>query len=307
MIRAFRFGMRGLATVACILAMLLLAGCAARTVPEGPAPERAADIRLATYNVHFLDMGAGDAAPWGMRRWMERRDPLVRLVRAQDADIVAFQEVETHGADSGGKDIWQDWLSRTLREYRVAAGQVGDGVSVGQPIFYRPSVYELRDDGFALFSNPDARFQSVRAFVGYPDAVTWARLRHRTSGRSITVFNVHLHYLDSAQRLRSARRVLSLASRAQARGDAVFVIGDFNARRNSRTLRLFYEAGFGRVSENGASFHFNTGLHLFGAIDHILHDGRTGPAGTSSIDRRRPGGLWPSDHYPVRAGFDFVR
>ena len=49
---------------------------------------------------------------------------------------------------------------------------------------------------------------------------------------------------------------------------------------------------------DGATFHFNRGLNLFGAIDHI---GIAGPiaAGPTTVVRDQFGGRWPTDHYPV--------
>ena len=86
----------------------------------------------------------------------------------------------------------------------------------------------------------------------------------------------------------------------------MLVVGDFNARRNSRSLRLFYEAGFARSEQQGTTFHFNTGTHLFGAIDHILHDSGAAPVAPAVTERRKVDGLWPSDHYPVWTDFRLV-
>lgn len=284
------------------LGLILLVGCAgAPPQVAGTKPDRA-DFRLATYNVHYLDLDAGAGEEWGLTDWQARRGPLVAHVRQIGADIVAFQELETRG-QGAGTDAWEAWLLGALPEYRVAASDFGRGAAVGQPIFYRPGVFRLLDDGFAFFSRADATFRSIRAIAGYPDAVTWARFEHRESGREVTVFNVHFHFIDTTQRLRSAERVLQMAEVAKARGDAVLVAGDFNARRNSRALKVFYEGGFRRVRQRGATFHFNKGLHLFGAIDHVLHGPRAAPLGRTGTGNRQVGGVWPSDHYPLWTDF----
>uniref|UniRef100_UPI003B51E671 endonuclease/exonuclease/phosphatase family protein n=1 Tax=Roseovarius indicus TaxID=540747 RepID=UPI003B51E671 len=291
-------GQWGLALVA-----TWLAGCA-EPPPETHSRGQAAtaDFRMATYNVHYLDLAAGAEDEWGLPAWQARRGPVVAQVRRMGADIVAFQELETRG-QGGGADVWERWLLDALPEYRSAASGFGRGVSVGQPIFYRPGAFRLLDDGFVFFTRPDANFRSIRAIAGYPDAVTWARLEHRESGEVVSVFNVHLHFIDTTQRLRSARRVVELAEAAQARGDRVLVAGDFNARRNSRALRIFYEGGFARAAQRGATFHFNTGMHLFGAIDHLLHDEGAVPVGRAGMATAKIGGVWPSDHYPVWVDF----
>ena len=287
-----------------LLAVMVLVGCADTPPMDRTRPE-IADFRIATYNVHYLDLTVEERDEWGLADWKARRDPLIRLVRAMDADIVAFQEVETYGTSAPGRQVWLNWLRQASPQYQVASGQ-GTGAAVGQPIFFRPDKFVLLADGHRFFNDPGGRFRSIRALAGYTDAVTWARFRHRASGRVITVYNVHLHFLDTALRLRSSREVLRLAQVARDRGDTVFVTGDFNARRNSRSLRMFYEAGFMRTEQQGASFHFNSGTHLFGAIDHMLHDRGTVPVGRSVTERRKVEGVWPSDHYPVWTDFKLV-
>jgi len=285
------------------VALVALAGCTARPVPDAPRTDAPLAVRMATYNVHFVDLRDTPNPNWTPARWRERRGALLQLVRGLDADLVALQELEGHDDRRNHPDLRLDWLLQAMPGYRVAAAEFARGMTPGQPILYRDAVFAPLDEGFAFYDDPDASFRSLRAFAGYPDVVTWARLRHRPSGRRLTVFNVHLHFLDADQRLRSARQVIALAQAARARGDAVFVLGDFNARRNSRTLSLFREAGYLLAGPRGATYHFNAGLHLFGAIDHMLHDSGSVPLGPSAIVRRGPGGVWPSDHYPVITDF----
>jgi len=304
-VRGERRAGRLAALVACA-ALAFLAACAGGAPPRERAPPPGADFRLASYNVHYLDLKAAKDAPWGLADWTARRAPLVEMVRRIGADILALQEVEVEGGAPGQADLWQDWLDRALPGYRAAGVRLDNGVRAGQPLFYRPGAFRVLDDGFAFCPNPGARFRSIRAIAGYPDAVTWARFRHLPSGRNVMVFNVHLHFLDGGQRLRSARQILALAKAAQWRGDAVFLIGDFNARRNSRPLRIFHDKGFRRTPGRGATFHFDAGLHLFGAIDHLLHGPKTVPLTRAVAERGRIGGTWPSDHYPVWADYRFA-
>jgi endonuclease/exonuclease/phosphatase family metal-dependent hydrolase len=283
------------------LALVVLAACAAPSPSAMPPAPGAEAIRVASWNLHYVDADATPDPDWTPAAWQARRGALERAARALDADLLALQEIEVHDGARSLEDPRLGWLLAALPGHRAAAARFAGGVTPGQPILYRASVFALLDEGFAFYDDPDASFQSLRAFAGYPDAVTWARLRHRASGRALAVFNVHFHFLDAGQRLRSAGQVLALAQAAQARGDAVIVLGDFNARRNSRTLEMFRAAGFRRAGAQGATFHFNTGLHLFGAIDHVLHDGATAPAAPPVTWRGGAGGRPPSDHYPVLA------
>jgi len=283
------------------LALVVLAGCAAPPVPELTRTGDPEGVRAASWNLHYIDESATPDPDWTRAAWLARRGRLERAARALDADLLALQELEVHDGARSLADPRLGWLLEALPGHRATAAEFTGGVTPGQPILYRASVFAPLDAGFAFYDDPDAAFQSLRAFAGYPDAVTWARLRHRASGRAFTVFNVHFHFLDSGQRLRSARRVVALAGAAQARGDAVIVLGDFNARRNSRAMEMFRAAGFSRAGAPGATFHFKSGLHLFGAIDHVLHDRSTEQAAPPVTWRGGVAERPPSDHYPVMA------
>ena len=76
---------------------------------------------------------------------------------------------------------------------------------------------------------------------------------------------------DRLRRLTGADKVRELAAEAQRRGDAVVVLGDFNELAGSGSVRQLTRAGLTLVPSTGSSFHFNTGLNLFPAIDHILY------------------------------------
>ena len=180
----------------------------------------------------------------------------------------------------------------------MAAETCLDGRESGQPIFYRAARFALlgacvRDLGEAA--------GLAGAFAGYGDHVASARLRDRETGRPLTVLNLHLHFSNPLRRESGARLAAALARQAMARDDDVIVLGDMNALARSRPMRVLAAAGLTPVPATGASFHFNAGVHAFGAIDHILHSPGLRARGPARILRARSGAVWPSDHYPVLA------
>lgn len=63
------------------------------------------------------------------------------------------------------------------------------------------------------------------------------------------------------------------------------------------------DVGLDFVPVAGSTYHFDRGLHLLGAIDHIAAGGDIEPVGHAQVLRGRIDGEWPSDHYPVVADF----
>ena len=81
-------------------------------------------------------------------------------------------------------------------------------------------------------------------------------------------------------------------------GDAAIILGDFNAPKFFGAIMTLRDTGFTLARTTGSTFHFNQGINILPAIDHVLFsDGfffrETG------VMRKQYGGVWPADHYPV--------
>lgn len=63
--------------------------------------------------------------------------------------------------------------------------------------------------------------------------------------------------------------------------------------------RILGRIGIDFVAARGATYHFNRGLNLFGAVDHIGATRGVTVAAGPEVLRKRYGAVWPSDHYPV--------
>lgn len=271
---------------------------------ETQTPPEPSELRLATYNIHFLDVSLGGRLDWGPLNWENRRNAVDDIVKSLDADLIAFQEVESYvGDDPTERNDQKDWLSERSQKFDVAACGDPPVFPNSQPIFYRSARLRLLDEGFEFFSPGDGHLSSISRFAGYPDVVTWARFADRSSGKKIRVYNLHLHFLNSRQRQKSAVQVTNLVRAAQQTGDTVFVLGDLNARANSPTAEILRSGGLNFVETKGSTFHFNVGLNITSPIDHVLHSASAVAVGASRVIRDRPGRIWPSDHYPVVADF----
>ena len=140
-----------------------------------------------------------------------------------------------------------------------------------------------------------------RTFDGsWPAFASWARLQPVEGGPAVTVMNVHLEYRSGSNRLRSAALIAERLAPMIADGP-VILAGDLNARTGSRTARILEAAGLTFAPVAGATYHFDRGLNLFGAIDHIAATDGIELVGAPIVLRRKFAGDWPTDHYPVLA------
>lgn len=263
-------------------------------------------LRIATYNVHYIvDLG-GDGR-WDVPGWEKRKAPLAKTVGALGADVIAFQEMETfRRSNEDSNNLARTFLLGQHPEYAAAA--IGDWREFPstQPIFFRRDRMELLEQGWFFFSDTPDQIYS-RTFNGsYPAFASWAELRDLRTGASLRVVNVHTDFSSRENRVRSIDLVAERIEPWIAAGERVFVVGDLNARLGSSLHKTLEDVGLEFVSIEGATFHLDIGLNLFGAIDHI---GFTGveAVGDGMVFRSRLGDVWPTDHYPLVADFRLTR
>jgi endonuclease/exonuclease/phosphatase family metal-dependent hydrolase len=282
-----------------VLAALQVANSGSGPVP--PRPEGA--IRIATHNVHYIDLTASSGA-WTLQGWERRKDALDAAFKAMEADIMAFQEMETFaGGSESAENLALDFLLERNPGYAAAAAGDPRVFPSTQPILYRTDRFRLRDEGWFFFSTtPDVIYS--RTFDGsWPAFASWADFAPRSGGPVFRVVNIHFEYRSSSNRLLSADLVRDRIAPVIAGGMPVFLVGDLNARLRSPTARRLAEAGIVWAPVAGATYHLNSGLNLLFPIDHIGATPDLAPAGDPVVLRGRFGGVWPSDHYPVFADY----
>lgn len=279
--------------------LIALVGCGPAAIVPGPDGA----LRVATQNVHYIILNKPTGS-WSVADWEDRKRALDRAFKALDADITAFQEMESFDrGDDGSVNLARDWLLDQNPGY--AAGASGDwrNFPSTQPIFYRKDRFALRDQGWFFFSDtPDTIYS--RTFDGsYPAFASWVRLRDSRDGKDLTVVNVHFEYKSGSNRLKSAALVADRTASWIADGDRVLLVGDLNARDGSPTLAILERVGFTFPPVPGSTYHMNMGLNLFGAIDHLAVAGPVSIAQAPQVQRRKFAGRWPSDHYAVVGDF----
>jgi len=289
-----------------ILAAVVLVGCqTVRNSGQQSLPgKQAGALRLATYNVHYIILSQA-TGPWSVGDWERRKGPLDLAFKTVDADVIGFQEMESFARGSGGEtNLTLDWLLENNPDY--AAGAVGDPAEFPstQPILYRRDRLSLLDQGWFFFSDtPDVIYS--RTFNGsFPAYTTWAQFEDKDSGDVFRVVNLHTDYASRSNRLQSLELVADRIRPWIAAEETIFVLGDFNGRRGDRVVTILEDEGMRFAPITGATYHFNRGLNLFGAIDHIAVSGDATVRGEPVVLRQKFDGEWPTDHYPVVVDYD---
>ena len=269
-------------------------------LPPGPTPDT---LRVATHNVHYIWVGRETGA-WSVGDWEERKESLDLAFKALEADVIGFQEMESFSRGSvQPSNLTLDWLTTRNPEYGVAAANDPAVFPSTQPILYRTARLRMVDEGWFFFSDtPDVLY--ARTYNGsYPAFASWATFEDRKTARQFTVVNVHFDFSSGSNRLKSAELV---AARIRPRievGETVFVVGDINASAASRTARILKETGLVFTPVTGSTYHWNRGLNVTPAIDHLAVTPDIEAIGDATVLRRQFANDWPSDHYPVLVDF----
>ncbi len=294
---------RGLLLIALIVPLF---ACAAHLSfsGRGSVPDKPRDaLRVATLNVHYIVLARAEGA-WSVADWERRKGPMDSAVKVVGADVLALQEAESFGGGSmATQNLTLDYLLAQNPGYAPAAVGNPAAFPITQPILYRAERLMVEDQGWFFFSEtPDVIYS--RTFNGsWPAFATWARFQDRQTGERFRIVNVHFEYRSRSNRQLSAALVRDRIAPWIESGEEVFVVGDLNALRGSATHGSIEETGVRFAPVRGATYHFNRGLNLFGAIDHLGHTDGITLAGDPVVLRQRFDGEWPTDHYPVFGDF----
>ncbi len=252
---------------------------------------------VGTFNVHYVADGQNQMS------WENREAAFGRALEAMNADLVAFQEMETFvGGTFNTRNVQQEYIATRFPEYRFAATGNPEEFPNTQPIIYRKDRLRVIDEGFFFFSERPDVLYSEPWRGRWPSFATWGLFEFLPSGALFYIYNVHLDVTSIVNRRRSARLVGSRIENRDRPEVPVVLLGDFNAFRWFPAVREFRSLGIRPVTPRGATYHFYRGMHLFPAIDHILASPSLQPL-RASIVRANSGPFWASDHYPVVVTF----
>lgn len=253
-----------------------------------------AGFSVGSFNVHYIS----ERRP--KLPWEERRDAVSAAINELDADIIGFQEMETWmGRGVHGDNIQLEWVLLHSQQYSAAA--VGDPETYPwtQPILYRPEKFESLQQGFFYFSDTPDQIYSRPWDQSFASFASWVQFLDLATNKTFRIVNVHFDHSSKVNRHGAARLVSERINPWLEASEPVVVLGDFNALSWFKTIDILEKSGLTLADGNASTFHFNKGLSLFPAIDHVLFSGFEQQGDTQTLDKKYDG-VWPSDHYPIR-------
>ena len=285
-----------------VLIFSFVSACATQTKTL-PTSNLESSLRVATFNIAYLSLNEK-----GIKNWNDRKESVALMIEDIAPDIMGFQEMESFGgAHSRNENFQLDYVLKEHPSYAAAAyAKDASQYPITQPIIYKKDKFDVLDQGFFFFSDtPDTIYSST--FNGsYPAFCSWATFKNIKTDESFTVFNMHTDYASKSNRLKSAELMTARISPRVTSGDTVILLGDLNASYKSKPAKLLKTIPLEFVPPAGSTFHFNKGLNITSAIDHILHTADVEPVGELIVSRKKYAKQWPSDHYPIAADLKFT-
>ncbi|WP_315388699.1 endonuclease/exonuclease/phosphatase family protein [uncultured Stenotrophomonas sp.] len=273
-----------------LLALIALALPLGSALARSPEP-----LRVMSFNVRT----PVDTEP--NKRWEDRRDAMVALLKEQHPVVFGTQELKTNQAE---------FLVQHLPGYRWFGEPRGPGDNEEHMgVFYDSAALKVVESGNFWLSDTPEVAGSITWGNLMPRMVTWALFQRQADGKQFYLYNTHLPYRDEDEPRRVLGAKLITERLAKLPKDIPIVVtGDFNSEPTSPTYadftRTLGDARKLAEKVDGPRLTFqNFSNTPTSEIDWILVRG-FGVKHFSTLDQTFDG-VVPSDHYPVMAELVF--
>lgn len=252
------------------------------------------ELSVMSLNLRF---GLADDGPNG---WECRKASVLKLFQGQHPDFIATQEAN---------DFQIDFLADNLSDYAFIGRRIpAPKFWQDNILFYRRSLLCKEQVQFFLSETP--RIPSRSFGSQFPRQGTLG-LFHMNN-RALVCINTHFDFETPAQM--GAARVIKEQLASFPGEIPAIVMGDFNATPEGPCYQWFIgkevdgERGLNfretHTAPYPSTFHHFTGEPTGGYIDWILYRGPLQLKGCEVL-HDPVDGIYPSDHYPVKAVFQF--
>ena len=256
-------------------------------MPSDPAGESSGELGLVSFNLRY------DTVRDGRHRWVLRRRAVTDLLGSMPWDVCGLQEVLARQ---------RSHLEGELPGTRWYGVGRADGAESGEqtPVVVRGEAWAVTGWQTRWLSASPDEVGSRGWDARLPRVATVARLSNPGSAQPVAVVNAHFDHRGKTARIESAKLIASWV--AAEPSTAWIVLGDLNCLPGSAPLRALAAVGLHQAlpDDEAGTEHGWTGRTDRDRIDHILVD-KSFDVLDASVDHSRPGGVLPSDHWPVRA------
>ena len=282
-------------------------------------------LRIASYNMAFC-RNTDDF----VKTWQPRKDYIMQVLRDYNFDICSAQEpyafqirhlqkcapeyayVESFVADDVPENFAKRKPNAIIREHVLP--------NMNNPIWYKKAKFDVLASGKFWFSKtPDVQSGGWEEDRWDKERhCTWAKFKHKSTGKEFYVFSLHLichqHQKNHPDSIRVAKLLLQKVNEI-AKGNTVFVMGDFNATdkhicldilNNSNVLVNSRHIAPQKEIDSDTSFiSFEPAKNRNKAIiDHILVS-KDVKVGKFALKNPIYNGVYPSDHLPIYVDVKF--
>lgn len=280
-----------------ILLTVMTLGVVGAKTPTAPVH------RIMSANIRITGLPADEVDG---RRWDDRKEYMIEVIRRQKPDVVMMQEVIY---DS------YEYCRKMLKGY-IAFGFEGPEMDpytegyhlIGKNvIFLRRDRYEIISASCYWLSDDPVIGGSISWGTNRARHCNWLRVRDKRSGKQLRLLDIHLDHKVQEAKVEQAKLVVREA--AQYADDFPQIIcADFNSKKYEPQVRHFIENGWHDLYDelhDGKEFGYTAHAFLgpnrppkptHGRIDYILTRGAIEARSCEIITENR-NGLYPSDHY----------
>lgn len=259
-------------------------------------------LKVLSFNLRYIN--SGDT---GTHTWTARRDQVAEVIKSEAPDIVGIQE--------GLRPMLDDLDARLSGYTEIGCGRE-DGRTKGEAaaILVRSDRFSIQEAGNFWLSDTPEVVNSTSWGNRVVRICTWARLLDRKTGKELHFFNTHMDHESQLARENGIQLILKRIESRVPAGPFVLT-GDFNAgddnpiheliRRHPLSPVDVWKATHPETPEAEAgTFHEFTGATDGGRIDYIYASQDFGIQ-ESAILHDSKDGVYPSDHFPVRATLNY--
>lgn len=234
----------------------------------------AQDIAVMSFNIRL------NTASDSLNAWPYRKEKLSSQVLYHAPHVLGVQEALP--------DQMND-LKAALTQYKAIGGGRDNGTDKGEAsaIFYDTTQLKALESGMLWLSQTPTVVGSKGWDANLPRIITWAKFKHKKSGKQFVAFNTHFDHIGKEARRESAKMVLNTVKEIAGKLPAFFT-GDFNATPDDEPIKIITDK--------------NNPLHLVDAKSVSIKP-HYGPTGTFNAFKSKETSNQPIDYIFIKGNW----